>query len=458
LRIKIQQEKVDPSTVRIVKIRKEEYNNSMSKANTAADKNRSMHYAPAVKRLKTILKKGVSVGLVYVDFSKTCHIEDKDCWKRLEKLLIKLDQYLLKMKDKEFPHLDFFSARLIKGDDLMFFFIPTASSHLHWTEGLLSKMASLIRDSLSNCAKIYHEDQWETPVEFLLGWSSINSVRGILPERLIYRAVREASDLTADSRFSEIAMLARELERVIDLVQFRTVFQPVVSLKTTEVMGYEALARGPNNTPFENPDFIFNIASKGRLLLKAERLAKLSAMELSRDIPQKYKLFLNIESELLVKPEEILIMLREVGCRPGRIVFEITERKAVKDFEHLRSVVKLLRDEGYEFAIDDAGSGYASMESIAILDPHYIKIDQSIIRGIDGNKAKQDVVKAFINLSRRRHALLIAEGIEQAKECRLLKSLGIHYGQGYLFAHPGFPPPLLPNGNNRESKLAHSIR
>lgn len=428
----------------------------MASLRSGVDKNGSIHYSQAITRLKGILKKGLSVGLVYVDFSKTCHIEDKECWKRLEKLSIKLNQYLARQKEKEFPYLDFFTARLIKGDDMMFFFTP-ASSSLHWTEGLLSKMAAMIRDSLSNCAKIYHEDEWETPLEFLLGWSSINSVRGILPERLIYRAVREASDLTADSRFSEIAMLARELERVIDMVQFRTVFQPILNLKSNEVLGYEALARGPNNTPFENPDFIFNIASKGRLLLKAERLAKMSAMELSRDIPEKYKLFLNIESELLIKPEEILIMLREVGCRPGRIVFEITERKAVKDFEHLRSVVKLLRDEGYEFAIDDAGSGYASMESIAILDPHYIKIDQSIIRGINNNKAKQDVVKAFINLSRRRHALLIAEGIEQEKECKLLKSLGIHYGQGYLFAHPGFPPPLLPASVKRENgKLSYA--
>lgn len=405
---------------------------------------RSSTLEKSVKKVEKFLERGASVGLVYIDLANACSIDDTSCWVSVNNLLKNAHLILQDWKKSELPHLqEIFTIGPLKGDDFAVFFVPKRSSHLIWTEGLLSGMAGGLRDKLF--PKPEHTNGFHSNgnLDFYLGWSSIEPTQGVSVERLVYRAIREASELTTDQHFTEVSRLAKDLGNIIDNMQFKTVFQPVVHLKTRSVLGYEALVRGPVGSPFHDPEFIFSIAAKTRLLLKAEKLAKISAVRSSQNIPDNYKLFLNIESELFVRPDEILQMLRDAGCQPGRIVFEITERKAIKDFRYLQGVVKRLRDEGYQFAIDDVGSGYASMESIAILDPNFIKIDQSLIHDIVRDTVKQDIVRAFINLSQMRRASLIAEGVEEKEQFETLKKLGVEYAQGFFFSYPKFPPPLI---------------
>lgn len=404
----------------------------------------------SVKKIEKFLDRGASVGVIYVDLANACSIDDTAGWKFVNNRINNASPILQHWKKTELPHLEeVFTVGPLKGDDLAIFFVPKHSSHLIWTEGLLSGLAGGLRDKLFEKQEAFNGFHPNGNLDFYLGWSSIEPTQGVSIERLVYRAIREASELTTDQHFTEVARWAKDLGNIIDNMQFRTVFQPVVHLKTRSVLGYEALVRGPVGSPFHDPEFIFSIASKTRLLLKAEKLAKISAVESSQTIPGKYKLFLNIESELFVRPDEILQMLREAGCQPGRIVFEITERKAIKDFRYLQGVVKRLREEGYQFAIDDVGSGYASLESIAILDPNYIKLDQSLIHDIAKDTVKQDIVRAFISLCQMRKASLIAEGVEEKEQFEVLNSLGVEYAQGFFFSYPKFPPPLVP-----ELKLA----
>ncbi|MBI1882991.1 MAG: EAL domain-containing protein [Chlamydiae bacterium] len=391
-------------------------------------------------KVEKALRKGISLGLVYLDVSKFWSFEEQYGWEFIDKLFSRVSEVLLHLKEKAPPFLDVLPTCRMWRDDFVVFFIPGPKHPLKWTEGLLTRVVEALREGLKEfLPKNERLDQGD--LEFFSGWAMIHSVKGIPVGTLISRAIREALDFAAEQRFSNVSQLALELDEIINGGKLSTVFQPVVCLDTKTVLGYEALARGPEGSAFRNPEVIFNVAAQARSLMKVERLAKISAMEAARQIPERYKLFLNIDSELLIQPREIFKMLKEVGCFPGRVVFEITERKAVKDFEQLRSVIQMMKKEGYEFAIDDAGSGYASMESIAILDPQYIKIDQSIIRGIETHSVKQDVVKAFVNLSRMRHAILIAEGVEDEGECRMLSSLGVACAQGFFFARPAFPPP-----------------
>ncbi|MBI1869904.1 MAG: EAL domain-containing protein [Chlamydiae bacterium] len=399
-------------------------------------------FEKSLTQIENALAKGAPVGLVYLDASKFWAVEEHQGWEFVDKLFRETAKCLLTLKEKVPSFLEVLPTSRIWRDDFIVFFVSRAKTCLQWTEGLLTRMSDIVREQLTQHFKNYPGIQNGDMLQFFLGWSSITPVKGLPLGGLIGRAIREAIDFAAEQRFSKVPHLASELKKLIDNGEMTTVFQPVIYLASKTILGYEALARGPEGTVFKDPETIFRIASQGRFLMKAERLAKISAMESAYLIPNQYKIFLNIESELLIRPDEIFKMLREVGCTSGRIVFEITERKAVKDFEQLQTMIKLMKEEGYQFAIDDAGSGYASMESIAILDPHYIKIDQSIIRGIESNHVKQDVVRAFINLVKSRQGTLIAEGVETQGEADILTSLGVDCAQGFFFAHPAFPPPM----------------
>lgn len=391
-----------------------------------------------IPKVEQALSEGMGVGLLYLDVSRFWAIEDLHGPEVVDRLFGITVRGILDLKSKFSPGVQVLPSCRLWRDDFIIFLIP--KKKIKWTEELLSDMANTVHENLSKRFSDYSEIDHGNPLEFFLGWSSIIPSKRFVLSNLITRGIREALDFAAEQRFSDVPRKTSDLKRILDKGLLKTVFQPVIHLKTGAILGYEALARGPEGSPFNHPELIFNLASKGKFLLQAERTAKISAMEAARGIPKNYKLFLNIDSELLVRPEEILKMLREIGCLPGRVVFEITERKAVKDFEQLQKIVKMMKEEGYFFAIDDAGSGYASMESIAILDPHYIKIDQSIVRGIHLNSVKQDVVKAFINLSKMRNATIIAEGVEEREEAEALIKLGIEYAQGFYFARPSFPP------------------
>ncbi len=394
----------------------------------------------AISKVEKALADGMPIGILYLDMSRFWEIEDLHGPQLIDHLFRMSAKAILELESRVPSEVRVFPSCRQWRDDFIIFLVH--EKKLKWTEELLNDTAETLQENLSKYFADYAEIDHGNPVDFFLGWSSITPLKELSPGNLITRGIREALDFAAQQRFSEVPRKTSELKRIIDKGLLSTVFQPIIHLKTGMILGYEALARGPEGSPFNHPDLIFNLASKGKFLLQAERIAKISAMEAARAIPNHYKLFLNIDSELLVNPEEILKMLREVGCQPGRLVFEITERKAVKDFEQLRKIVKLMKDQGYFFAIDDAGSGYASMESIAILDPHYIKIDQSIVRGVHLHSVKQDVVKAFIKLSKMRKATIIAEGVEEREEAMTLMKLGIEYAQGFYFARPAFPPIL----------------
>ncbi len=127
-------------------------------------------------------------------------------------------------------------------------------------------------------------------------------------------------------------------------------------------------------------------------------------------------------------------------------VLEITERTAIKDFKNFRDSLERLKALGLRIAVDDAGSGYSSLQAIAEFKPEFIKFDISIIKNIDKDRIKRSLVETLLKFSQKSGSLSIAEGIEREEEYRVLAELGVEYGQGYLFAHPGeaFPVPKFP--------------
>jgi EAL domain-containing protein (putative c-di-GMP-specific phosphodiesterase class I) len=123
---------------------------------------------------------------------------------------------------------------------------------------------------------------------------------------------------------------------------------------------------------------------------------------------------------------------------PGKVVLEITERTAIKDYPRFQEYLAAFRARGFRFAVDDAGSGYAGLGSIANLNPDYIKLDISLISNIDTNFLKQNLVETMVGFAETHGAQVIAEGVERREEFETVKELGVHLTQGFLFHKPKY--------------------
>lgn len=227
-------------------------------------------------------------------------------------------------------------------------------------------------------------------------------------------------------------------------------YQPIVNLSKGSPLGFESLTRGPKDSYFHSPLHLFNFAEKHGELYLLEKITRDLAIETSKGwLRPNEKLFINLNSNVFYDPNftpgYTKSLLKKCMLSPENIVFEITERFAIRDFKAFKSVLNHYRNQGFQIAIDDAGAGYSSLQAIAELEPEYIKIDRSLVTAIDQSNVKKAVLEAFLMLSSKIKSDVIAEGIETIEELDTVISLGVKYGQGFLLAKPNYPvSPITP--------------
>ncbi|WP_214658693.1 GGDEF domain-containing protein [Candidatus Formimonas warabiya] len=246
--------------------------------------------------------------------------------------------------------------------------------------------------------------------------------------------------------------IVQQLKQIIENKNLTMVYQPLVSLETGEIIGYEALCRGPKESRFASPAILFPLAEENGVLYSLEKACRELAIKNAWDFAGKGKLFLNINPQVINDPQFTAGMtkelLKETGFAPQNVVFEITERTSIKDFVSFKNILYHYRKQGYSVAIDDAGAGYSSLQAIAELRPDFIKIDTSLIRDIDRDPVKEALLETFVLFSQKINAKIIAEGIERAEELKKLQELGVDLGQGFFLARPAYPlPPVSPEAN-----------
>lgn len=236
-------------------------------------------------------------------------------------------------------------------------------------------------------------------------------------------------------------------KRFLQILTNRSVtthFQPIYSLTTGGIFGYEALSRCPHDELFNNPHLLFSYAEEIGLLYPLEKLAREKAIELSSDLLDvNQKLLINLNANVIYDPNftpgHTIALLQQYGLTPDDIIFEITERNAIHDFPAFRDVLTHYRKQGFEIAVDDAGAGYSSLQTISELSPEYIKIDRSLIQGIHQNPTKQHILEAFVSFAKKMNSKVVAEGIEEEEEYKQVLELGIDFAQGYYIARPDYP-------------------
>lgn len=230
---------------------------------------------------------------------------------------------------------------------------------------------------------------------------------------------------------SELDATREEIERFLSGEGVTMVFQPIVDLKTRAVVGMEALARF-HALPLRAPNEWFADAVRMEVGVQLELTTVRRAMEALPSIPSPAYLSVNCSHRAAMSPE----LLSLIGPNASRMVFEITEHEPVADYPALAVAVAELRELGARLAIDDAGAGFASLRHTLMLHPDIVKVDISLTRDIDTDRAKRALAAALISFGEEMGISIVAEGIETAAELETLVALGVPFGQGFFLARP----------------------
>ena len=234
-----------------------------------------------------------------------------------------------------------------------------------------------------------------------------------------------------------------ELDEAIGKGEFVPYFQPIINLGSSEIAGFEMLARWikPDGSMVSPGIFIplaENYGRIDRILFALLRSAGLSIGKELRANPH-LKLAFNVTPDQFLDPQflpRLLGVVKLVDLPLHCLVAEITERQPIHDLDLACEVIAQYKEHGIRIAIDDAGTGHNGLSSIQKLDVSTIKLDKMFIDGIVDNKRARQMVEMLANLARQYQMNVVAEGIETPDQALAAQAMGIQEGQGFYFSRP----------------------
>jgi EAL domain-containing protein (putative c-di-GMP-specific phosphodiesterase class I)/GGDEF domain-containing protein/CBS domain-containing protein len=240
------------------------------------------------------------------------------------------------------------------------------------------------------------------------------------------------------------ADLRPQLDQILDQARLVTLLQPILDMVEGRISGYEALTRGPSDSPLHAPQALFKVGEYYGKLLQLDVACSEMAFATFAKLRLPGRLFVNLTPGSLLDdafaPAAILRRLATHGLERRQLVFEITESSPNFDYDELKLAVEKLRAAGLEIAMDDLGEGFSSLRLWSELRPAFVKIDKHFISGIDQDPHKLQFVRSIQQLAEGANAGVIAEGVETRSEQAIIRDLGIRYAQGYLIGRPSPVP------------------
>ncbi|MCC5950594.1 MAG: EAL domain-containing protein [Acidimicrobiia bacterium] len=223
-----------------------------------------------------------------------------------------------------------------------------------------------------------------------------------------------------------------ELARVLDTGDVRSVVQPILALADQRLVAYEALARV--GVAATGPLSWLEAADRFRCRVDLELLCLDRAMAIGPP-PGEALLFVNLSPSTLGDPRAKAI------CEPGadRLVLEVSEGEIIADYERFLYELRGWTDMGARVAVDDTGAGYASLRHVLALEPDFIKLDRSLIAGIESDRNRQALVTALASFAMQLGSTVVAEGVETAAELDAVRASGVELAQGFLLGVPDEP-------------------
>jgi uncharacterized protein (TIGR02266 family) len=239
-------------------------------------------------------------------------------------------------------------------------------------------------------------------------------------------------------------------------------FQPIVHADAPQaIFGYEALLRGRERDGLlVGPRQLYATARYTDLLVELDRLARLAAIRGAVEHRVEGRLFINVNPASVDDPREHLQAtmeaIDEARIAPSRVVIEVVESDEITDPQGLKSLLDLYRQAGFGVALDDLGAGYSSLNSLTLLRPDFVKLDMALVRDVDVDAYRAEIVGKLLESARNLGIRTVAEGVESEGEWKWLRAHGVDFMQGYLFAHPGLPPPASCLMATADGRLAES--
>ncbi len=255
-------------------------------------------------------------------------------------------------------------------------------------------------------------------------------LRGILDEAL--RAGFGHRWSTVDARGPGGRRLAAHLDAA--LAGLRVAYLPVVSAADGRVVGYEALARTPG-PPLGHPKALTRAAQRLGRLRELGRAVRGQVGEAMARHPEAGDIYINLHPRDLLDPD-LLSGDSVPHAYARRVVLEVTERQALKAMRDIRGRLAVLRERGFRISIDNMGSGYAGLNTLATLAPDVVKLDRSLVRGVEEDAVNRRVAKALVGACHDLGMRVVAEGVETEAERDVMTEAGCDLLQGFLFGRP----------------------
>lgn len=218
--------------------------------------------------------------------------------------------------------------------------------------------------------------------------------------------------------------------------QIRMAFQPIIDWYSKSIYAYEALVRGPQG---EGAGWVFqHINDSNKYYF--DQACRVKAIQTAARLGCDSLLSINFLPNAVYNPETCIKATIEAADLYGfdltKLIFEVTEGEQIPDKAHLNRIFQSYSKRGFQTAIDDYGSGFATLDWLIELKPDILKLDMQLIRDIDQHPAKQFIVEQTVTQCELQGTKVLAEGIETRAELDYLTSVGIRYLQGYYFAKP----------------------
>jgi diguanylate cyclase (GGDEF)-like protein/PAS domain S-box-containing protein len=280
-----------------------------------------------------------------------------------------------------------------------------------------------------------------------LSSNEINNARDLLKQADIamYHAKQKGKnrfhffDQSMEQFLQERISFEEDLYFGLNNSEFYQVFQPIVNLKTAEVVGCEVLLRwNCTKRGMVSPTDFIPLAESLGLMLEIDKWVFAHSLLFLKKFPLCGHFSINLSPIHFVQPTLLRKFLKSLkNLNPNlNVIFEVTETAIISDIEKSSEVIKEIKSYGHSVAIDDFGTGYTSLYYLKVLSFDYLKIDKSFVQDMSCNDSSKVIVSAIINLACELNIKVIAEGVETHDAKKLLEHFDCELAQGYFFSRP----------------------
>ncbi|MEO0094688.1 MAG: EAL domain-containing protein [candidate division WOR-3 bacterium] len=387
--------------------------------------------------LRRIIEKEKIIGILYLSIGDQERIEPVFGWEVYDELIKLFTICVMGEIGKLIPRSALIAISSIMGDGFFIFLTKNESGGLV-DKTYLSTLSEQFRNKVEVIKNEFGHKEVIERIDLHTSYQIIRLDPMVRTERLLYHAIEDLKYAAHYPDKLKEKELYSELIKMLDNKAIYTVYQPIFNLRDGTIYGYEALSRGPKDSFFEDPDTIFTFAARYELLPKVEELCLYNAIREASKLNSNSLIFLNITPDQIPRllDNHFVDFLSECRVKDNRVVIEITEKFAIPHYGTYQEILVRTKGRGLKIALDDVGVGYSTLERISEIGPDYLKYDRTLVRDIDKNLIRQELIKSFVNFANRINSTIIAEGIENENELQFLKDLGIKYGQGFYLCRP----------------------